>query len=145
MRSYIVGLLVVASLAACDTTRSLSTSDRAALTAHEEQWDARDFHSYSFDYSQSSLGRAYNVHIEVQDDTVASVVDTDTGEPPATPMTWPTIDGLYNEAEAAVQQDNYTVTLAYDDQYGYPTLLSITSNNPGGGFVARVSNLQPTG
>ena len=143
MRAIVVGMLIIGSLVACDTTRSLSDSDRAALTQHEAQWDARSFHSYSFDYSQSSVGRTFNVHIDVQDDTVADVVDIGTGQPPEDPISWPTIDGLFNEADAAVQQNDFTVSLAYDDQYGYPTLLSITSNNPGGGFVARVSNLQP--
>lgn len=143
MRAIVVGMFIAATLAACDTTRSLSDSDRQALQQHEAQWHARSFHSYSFDYSQSSVGRTLNVHIDVQDDTVSNVVDIDTGQPPADPITWPTIDALFHEADVAVQQDNFTVSLAYDDQYGYLTLLSITSNNPGGGFVARASNLQP--
>jgi hypothetical protein len=144
MRSIVVCLAMAIALAACDSTRSLSTADRAALTQHEAQWGARTFHSYSFDYSQSSGGRSFAVHIEVQDDTVASVTEISTGQPPDTPMTWPTVDALYNEADAAVQDNDFTVNLSYDDQYGYPTLLTINSNNAGSEFVARVSNLQPT-
>jgi hypothetical protein len=145
MRTIVVGLLIAASLVACDGSRSLSSTDRVSLTEHEQQWDARGFHSYAFDYSESSLGRSSNVHIVVQDDTVATVVDTDTGQPPETPMSWPTIDALFGEANAAATQDGVRLNLTYDDRYGYPTLLSISStqNNPGGGFVARVSNLQP--
>ncbi|MBK5187676.1 MAG: hypothetical protein JJD97_05485 [Gemmatimonadaceae bacterium] len=143
MRWFLMCLALGASLAACNTTRALSATDRAALTAHENQWAARSFHSYSFDYSEQQLGTSYNVHITVEDDTVATVVESPGGQPPAVPRTWPTIDALFSEADFAVQQGGITVSLEYDEQYGYPTLLSLQSNSPGGGFLARVSNLQP--
>jgi hypothetical protein len=145
MRAVIVCLLTMVSLAACDTTRPVSDADRAALQAHEEQWGQRDFHSYEFDYAESQLSTNYNVHITVVNDTVATVIDTQTGQPPAVPRTWPTIDALFNEANFAVDEDDISVSLEYNDQYGYPTLFSITGNNPGGSFLARVSNLTPTG
>ena len=40
---------------------------------------------------------------------------------------------------------NYSVTIDYNDTYGNLTLLSAQPSNPGGGFLARVANLQPTG
>jgi uncharacterized protein DUF6174 len=143
-RSIVLYALVSCALLACDSTRAVSDADRAALAAHESQWAARSFHSYSFDYSEQQLGSSYNVQITVLDDTLSSVIDKQTGEPPTVPHNWPTIDVLFNEADFAVDQDYITVSLDYDDQYGYLTLFTETSSNSGGqGFIARVSNLQP--
>jgi hypothetical protein len=143
MRSLLVSLLLAATVvaAACDTTRAVTATDRAALQQHEQQWAQRSFHSYIFDYSETQLSTNYNVQITVVNDTVASVIDLNTGQPPTAPRTWPTIDALFNEADFAVLQGG--VSLEYDDQYGYITLFSIQNNNPGGQFLVRVSNLQP--
>jgi hypothetical protein len=136
---------MAASLAACDSTRPVSDADRAALEAHEAQWGQRDFHSYEYDYSESQSTTSFNVHITVVDDSVVTVIDTQTGHPPAVPRSWPTIDDLFNEADFAVNEDDISVSLEFDDQYGYVTLFRITSNNAGGGFLARASGLAPTG
>jgi hypothetical protein len=143
MRSYLVSLVVAATVvaAACDTTRPVTATDRAALQQHEALWAQRSFHSYVFDYSETQLSTSYNVQITVANDTVAGVIDLNTGHPPTIPRTWPTIDALFNEADFAVLQGG--VTLEYNDQLGYLTLFSIQSNNPGGQFLVRVSNLQP--
>jgi Family of unknown function (DUF6174) len=143
MRSTVVCLIVAASLLACDTTQPVTAADRAALQQHEDQWGQRTFHSYVFDYSETQASTNFNVRITVQNDTVAAVIDLQTGRPPTVPRTWPTIDALFNEADFAVLQGG--VSLEYNDQYGYITLFSIQSNNPGGQFLARVSNLQPLG
>lgn len=143
MRALLVSLVVAATVAAaaCDTTRAVTAADRAALQEHEAQWAGRSFHSYVFDYSETQLNTNYNVRITVVADTVASVIDLQTGQPPTVPRTWPTIDALFNEADFAVLQGG--VSLEYNDQYGYLTLFSIQTNNPGGQFLVRVSNLQP--
>jgi hypothetical protein len=145
LRFQFVSLVIAATVAAaaCDTTRAVTATDRAALQQHEDQWGQRSFHSYAFDYAETQLSTNYNVHIVVENDTVAEVTDLQTGQPPSVPRTWPTIDALFNEADFAVLRGG--VTLEYDEQYGYPTLFSVQSNNSGGGFVARVSNLQPLG
>jgi Family of unknown function (DUF6174) len=143
MRSLLVSLAVAATVVAvaCDTTRAVTAADLAALQEHEAQWAQRTFHSYVFDYSETQLSTNFNVRITVQNDTVASVIDLNTGNPPATPRTWPTMDALFNEADFAVRQGG--VSLEYNDQYGYLTLFSIQNNNIGGEFLVRVSNLQP--
>jgi len=141
MRAFVVSYIVALALVACDTTRPVTASERAALQQHEQQWAQRSFHSYVFDYSETQLSTSYDVRITVRNDTVASVIDLNTGQPPTAPRTWPTIDALFNEADFAVLQGG--VSLEYNDQYGYLTLFSIKSNNPGGQFLARVSNLQP--
>ncbi|MEO7039890.1 MAG: DUF6174 domain-containing protein [Gemmatimonadaceae bacterium] len=148
MRSHIVGVTLVAALVtalvACEGTRAVTVADKAHLSEHEAQWAARTFHSYVYDYSETQLSTSYNVHITVVNDTVTTVIDTQTGQPPVVPRTWPSMDALFNEADFAVQNGNYSVSLEYNDQYGYLTLLSLTSNNPGGDFLARASSLQPS-
>jgi uncharacterized protein DUF6174 len=143
MRSRLVSLAatIAVVLAACDTTRAVTATDRAALQQHEAQWAQRSFHSYVFDYAETQLGTNFNVRITVVNDTVADVIDLNTGQPPTTPRTWPTMDALFNEADFAVLQGG--VSLEYDEQFGYITLFSISNNNPGGQFLVRVSNLQP--
>lgn len=143
MRSFLVSLAMASALVACNPTKAVSDADKAALQAHEAQWGARSFHSYSFDYSEAQFSTNYNVHITVQADTVAEVLDSQTGQPPAVPRTWPTIDGLFNEADLVVEEGGFSISLEYDDQYGYPTLFDVQSRNPGGGLIARTSNLQP--
>ncbi|MDB4909887.1 MAG: hypothetical protein JWO39_710 [Gemmatimonadetes bacterium] len=141
MRILVVCLAIAATVLACNTTTAVTASERAALQQHEDLWAQRSFHSYVFDYSETQLSTSYNVRITVQNDTVTNVVDQQTGQPPSVPRTWPSIDALFNEADFAVRQGG--VSLEYNDQYGYLTLFSIQSNNPGGQFLARVSNLQP--
>ena len=141
MRSLGVCLAVAATAFGCTTTRAVTADERASLQQHEAQWAQRSFHSYDFDYAETQLSTSYNVHITVHNDTLASVVDLQTGQPPTVPRTWPTIDALFNEADFAVRQGG--VTFEFDEQYGYPTLFNVQSNNPGGGFLARVSNLRP--
>jgi hypothetical protein len=103
MRSLLVALIAAATLTAvaCDTTRPVTAADRAALQQHEDQWAQRSFHSYVFDYSETEISTSYNVRITVQNDTVASVIDLQTGEPPLVPRTWPTIDDLFIEVKPA--------------------------------------------
>jgi hypothetical protein len=143
MRSFLLSLVVATTVVAvaCDTTRPVTATERAALTQHEDQWAQRSFHSYVFDYSETQLSTNYDVRITVQNDTVVDVVDLQTGHPPTVPRTWPTMDELFNEANFAVTQGG--VTFEYNDQFGYLTLFDVRSNYPGGEFLVRVSNLQP--
>ncbi len=141
MRAVVVCVAMMAALVGCEQTRAVTAAERDALQQHEAQWASRSFHSYVFDYSETQLSTNYSVEITVHNDTVASVIDRNTGQPPAQPRTWPTIDALFNEADYAVLQGG--VSLEYDDQYGYLTLFSIQNSNLGGQFLVRVTNLQP--
>jgi hypothetical protein len=145
MRSFVVCVVVAASVAACDTPMSASLAEVATFTQHQTQWANRTFHSYTFDYTQIKFGQTSDVHITVQADTVALVVDAVTGAPADPRIPWPTIDGLFAIAQEALQIQGETVRLQYNEQFGYPTIFSENSNppNPGGGFSATVANLQP--
>lgn len=144
MRSFVVGLAVLGSLAACDSTTANSNASQLQLAQHQAQWEHRSFHSYTYDYHNSApLGNA-NVHVTVTADTVSSVLDVVTGMSPQNGLIVPTIDGLFARAHAILGEKGATVTLEFDPQLGYPTRVSAFNNNPGGGYDATVSNLHPT-
>lgn len=145
MRPFVVCLAVLASLAACDDSSSTSaTGISLELSIHKAQWAKRGFHDYTYDYVNAGPLGAANVHVTVRGDTVASLIDATTGMAPEFPVSVPTIDALFGIAGAALGAKHSTVSLEFDSQYGYPTLVSAVSNTPGGPFVARVSNLHPT-
>ncbi|MEO7039888.1 MAG: DUF6174 domain-containing protein [Gemmatimonadaceae bacterium] len=144
MRSFVVGLAVLGSLAACDSTTANSNSSQLQLAQHQAQWEHRSFHSYTYDYLNRALLGNANVHVTVTADTVSSVINVDTGVPPEIPVSVPTIDGLFLYAHTVLGEKGATVILEFDSQLGYPTRVSAFSNNPGGGYDATVSNLQPT-
>jgi len=141
MRSFVVGMALLGSLAACDSTTANSNTSLTALARHQAQWDHRSFHSYSFDYQRAGIGTA-NVHVVVTADVVTSVIDATTGQPPIVAVDAPTIDSLFATART-FYDDDVTLELEFDSQFGYPTRVFATGNNPGGGYEVQVSNLQP--
>src|SRR5450432_1063877 len=145
MRPFVVCLAVLASLTACDGSSSTSAIGLSLdLSIHKAQWSKRGFHDYTYDYANAGPLSAANVHVTVRADTVASLIDTTTGMAPEFPLSVPTIDALFGIAGAALSAKNTTVNIESDSQFGYPTVVSASNSNPGGGFAARVSNLQPT-
>jgi hypothetical protein len=143
MRSIFVCVAIVISLAACEGTRAVTAGDKQELAEHEAQWDGRSFHSYRFDYSEAQLNSNFNVRITVLNDTVATAIDTTTGKAPPVPRSWPTMDDLFGEATFFANNGDYTLSIDYDDTFGSITLISAQPSRAGGGFLARVANLQP--
>lgn len=143
MRSFVVGLVVLGTLVACDSTTA-SNANLVTLAQRQAQWEHRAFHSYTFDYANTApLGRA-NLHITVKADVVTSVIDATTGMAPEFPEFEPTIDSMFAIAHSVVGAKHATIELEFDSQFGYPTHVSAIDDNPGGGYDAHMSNLQPT-
>jgi Family of unknown function (DUF6174) len=145
MRAFVVCLVACAVLSACDGSSSTGSSNVSLmdLAQREAQWSQRGFHSYTYDYLNAGPLGAANVHVTVQADTVASLIDATTGMAPEFAVSVPTIDGLFTIAHSVLGQKGMTVQLEFDSQFGYPTLVSASNDNPGGPFVAHVSNLHP--
>jgi len=143
MRSFVVCLAACVALSACDGTAATSNVSVLDLSRHQAQWSRQGIHSYTYDYLNAGpLDRA-NVHVTVQADTVVSLIDATTGMAPEFAVSVPTIDGLFAFAHTVLGEKGETVNLEFDSQLGYPTLVSASNNNPGGPFVAHVSNLHP--
>jgi len=145
MRSFVVWLAACVALSACDGSTSTGSSNVSLvdLAQHEAQWSRQAIHSYTYDYLNAGPLGAANVHVTVQADTIASLIDATTGMAPEFAVSVPTIDGLFTIAHSVLGQQGMTVQLEFDSQFGYPTLVSASDNNPGGPFVAHVSNLHP--
>ena len=143
MRSFVVGLALLGTLAACDSATA-NNSSTLSLSEHQAQWENRSFHSYSFDYLRAGIGSA-NVHVVVTNDAVTSVSDASTGVAPVVSLDIPPIDALFATAHTLTGQKHVELDFQFDSQLGYPTLLSAFAvpANPGGGYEVRVSNLHP--
>lgn len=120
--------LMLACVSGCSTT---TTTDPllSDLRQHQDAWDARKLTTYSYDYEQTGFFSAIDgrvIHLQVKANVVTSAVFKDTGAPaPGDPSGFPTIDGLFAQAEtAAVNGDLTAVT--YDSAYGYPSRIDIS-------------------
>ncbi|HLB09675.1 MAG TPA: DUF6174 domain-containing protein [Gemmatimonadaceae bacterium] len=144
MRTFLVGLAVVGTLAACSSSTDVGVAALVSLNRHQAQWEQRTFGSYSFDLVQEKFGRTSNVHITVNGTTIVSVIDNTTGEPPEVDAGYPTIDELFATAQAVFGQKGETLQMEFNEQYGYPTLVAIDNSNPAGPYSAQVSSLAST-
>jgi hypothetical protein len=142
MRSFLV-LAVAGALLGCSSVNDVAAGAKASLDRLLAQWGQRTFTSYSFDLVQQKFGGTSKVHIAVNGTTIVSVIDQDTGQPPAVDVGYPTIDGLFAQAQAVFGQKSTTLQVEFDEQYGYPTLLEITSRTPAGPYSVQLSNLTP--
>ena len=142
MRAIFVTLATATVLAACSCDGPVSVAAQVDLTQHEALWHQRDFHSYSFDLAQVRLASTGNFHVTVRADTVAGVLDNQTGLPPVNPPFVSTIDDLFVDANHAITDDKVNIDLEFNDQIGYPTVYAVSSKlgDPGGPFSARISN-----
>ena len=143
MRSVPVGLALASALLGCSSVSDVSVASQLSLDLHEAKWKQRTFTSYTCDLAQERFGIRSNVHITVQDTTIVSVIDNSTGLPPEINLGWTTIDGLYAAAQSVVGSKYTALNVEFNEQYSYPTLVSMTNNDPGGPYTAQVSNFSP--
>jgi hypothetical protein len=143
MRSILAGLALAGALLGCRSVSDVSVAAQLSLDLHETKWKQRTFTSYTYDLVQQKFGFTSNVRITVHDTTIVSVVDNTTGRPPEANVGWTTIDGLYAAAQSVVGSKYTTLQVEFNEQYSYPTLVSMSNNDPGGPYTAQVSNLSP--
>jgi len=143
MRSVLVGLALASALLGCSSVSDVSVASQLSLDLHEAKWKQRTFTSYTCDLAQERFGIRSNVHMTVQDPTIVSVIDNSTGLPPEINLGWTTIDGLYAAAQSVVGSKYTALNVEFNEQYSYPTLVSMTNNDPGGPYTAQVSNFSP--
>ena len=144
MRAFFVSFMIAGALVGCSGDGPVSVASQAEITQNETQWQQQDIHAYDFDLLTQGLGQIHNLHVGVRADTIASVIDNETGLPPVSPVRAMTVDDVFADAESAMTS-NQRVTLDFDEQYGYPTLFTSDPiwNTPAGGFSATLSNLVP--
>lgn len=134
MISLIGGAAVAAG---CDSATSPRDELARSLALHESQWRAAALHAYAFDYYSSDMVKTSSVRIEVQGDTVARVVASETGTE-VSRAGWPTMDSLFVRAHNAIGSGQYPLILSYDAQRGFPTRIAVGSSVPAYAFDVRV-------
>jgi hypothetical protein len=143
MRALLVSLAVAGALVACSNSNDVTSGAKQTLDRNQALWAQRTFGSYKYDLSLQDLTFTSDVHVTVNGTSIVSVIDTATGEPPTVEYDYPTIENLFATAQAAFGQRNTTLQMDFNAQYGYPTVLIVTTSTSVGPYAARVSNLVP--
>ncbi|MCB9230693.1 MAG: hypothetical protein H6581_03480 [Bacteroidia bacterium] len=131
--TFLAAALILTSLFSCHQ-RALNE-----LESNREKWDALNDSDYSFDLDISCFcaHSGYTpATVVVQADTVAAILDINTGQDLLVPSDsslvfdvygeyFPTIDGLFDEIDNAVRGNADKVKVTYDEDQGYPMEISI--------------------
>lgn len=120
--------LPLALVAAASCSSSTAPTPRP-VGFGREAWTSAKLTSYSFDYEVAGYFIEYEghwIHIVVRNGVVQSAIDLTTGQgEPAQSLQWfPTIDQLFDRAQAA-EANGLLKSITYDPTYGYPTMMSI--------------------
>ncbi|HET7458157.1 MAG TPA: DUF6174 domain-containing protein [Gemmatimonadaceae bacterium] len=139
------GIVLLATLA-CHSSLSPDEQRRTELARREAQWKAAGQHDYVFDYDVMAMVATPPVRVEVRADTVYRVVERATGQDLTAQRTWPTIDALFAELDTLVTRRDIDLSVTYDAQRGYPTLIATdVQKTPDTFITTRVTNFVPVG
>ncbi len=124
-RRLLDATLLALAVMSCSITDPSSRSEAERdLSRNRERWASSGIHDYEFDYQMSCFcgpEATKPVHITVRQDAVASVVRNDDGLSVGTNYAgWPSVDGLFADIRARLDQGVDRITVDYDPTYGYP-------------------------
>ena len=107
----------------------VGSGDDDELEDRRRQWALQNIRDYQFEYTRMcfcALG-GERVRIEVRNDAVVAVTSVRTGQSLLnTPNgNWPTVDGLFDAVQRAIDTDAHKLDVDYDAQLGYPTKIDI--------------------
>jgi uncharacterized protein DUF6174 len=142
MRALIVSLVIAGALVACSNSTDVTSGAKQTLDRNQALWEQRSFASYEYDLALHDGSFDKDVHITVNGTTVVSVVDT-AGAPVTDDYQYPTVDDLFATAQSAFGQSNTRLEMDFNQQYGYPTTLVVTTNSAVPPYSAHASNLAP--
>jgi len=113
-------------MAGCGTNPfSLS---QEAVTDHRSRWSEAGMIDYEYVYRQSCECQPSSMEparVEVRSGSVASVIYPGSGEAAASKDHYPTIDGLFDLIEDAIDREAAGLIVSYDGFLGYPTEINI--------------------
>ena len=121
-----IALLAATVTGACDT--GVLRPQREALDAARVQWAVANVTSYTFEVQRHCFCLDRYVRpmwIQVVDGVVVSAVYADDGTHLPDEIEPPTVAGLFDEIQAAIDQDAHSVEASYHVDLGYPTDVSI--------------------
>jgi hypothetical protein len=123
----IAAVMLLLASAACLPT---GPGDTAALRQGMLRWAARAPSSYDIVLRRTGCectpAMLATVRVAVRDRDVQSVIDVDTGEPVTTqPFHAMTVEQLFAVVSDALDGNAHSVTVEYDDDWGYPRSIYI--------------------
>jgi hypothetical protein len=106
---------------------------KSDLDQGQSTWEAIGVVTYTYVYQRSSQSEdsSLPMTVEVVDNMVVNVIPSISGEPEeaterqGSDDTIPTIDGLFEEIQDAIDSNAFRVVVQYDEQLGYPTSIFI--------------------
>ena len=140
MRPYVV--LVGLAIAACSHHPTAVRLDD--IRAQRTMWNSQRPTDYTYDYELDGFFISYagqQLRLEVRADTVRSATFVASGRTLAGVNGLPTIDALFDQAEAAAKAGSLKA-VTYDARYGFPTRMDLAGPPDASGAVL-ASNLQP--
>jgi hypothetical protein len=142
-------LAIAIFMVACNDTTNADDTAADDLARQQARWRNQNPHSYTFDYQRTAFlapVATQPVRITVRADTVAAVVNRETGAvvPLSLGITWPTVDSLFADAArvAAGDPTSATTSVRYDPQWGFPIELVVAARVPDVSWSERAGNLQ---
>ena len=122
------GLLALVVVGGCgDGPTALSSTTMHSARA---RWEATGIQDYRYEFRQQcecGPALAEAAIVEVRGGTVTNVSNRDSGIPAASDerRLFPTIDDLFDRIDDAIRRNAASLVVSYDDDLGYPTLISI--------------------
>jgi hypothetical protein len=100
------------------------------LNQNRRLWEAQGIDDYRFVARRSCFCGPEStapVVVEVRDDQIVSLTYQETGEPVSETYAglWPSLDGVFDIVQDAIDRDSYQVIVEYDRERGFPTVISI--------------------
>ncbi len=121
----LAGLALLAAAIACGDATSpiqpITPAEPLDLKAARQQWQAQNLHTYAFTLQRSCFcGNVHPLYVLVLSDTVAGVLDLETGEP-VDRRIGETVDGLFTFIQNAIDRRAQLIRAEYDAGKGFPT------------------------
>jgi hypothetical protein len=134
--SRLAGLALLCALAAgCGLfTKSELDEERARMEENRDLWRARGPASYTYVFRRICFcapAATNPVIIQVRQRSVLSVRYEDTGAAvdPSLLSLYPTVEGLFEIIENAIDQEAEVVQASYDPTLGYPTSITLDGSS----------------
>lgn len=131
LRSGALGMLMAIGLSGCLLASSERHDDvQRELNRNRRQWEAQGIEDYRFVArracycGQEAVGP---VVVEVRDGEIAAQTYQETDQPvtPTYAGLWPTMDGVFDIVQDAIDRDAHQIRVEYDPEHAFPTTISI--------------------
>ena len=112
----------------------VTESRQTELDTHRALWDSHRAIDYDYYYRRSCFcmeDYTRKFEVQVRNDTVdaAFVAEDGTAAPDDLLENWlPTIDGIFDQIQSAIGGSAYSMTIRYNETYGYPMSVSVDYN-----------------